>query len=56
MSGYSRSVASALFCALLLTTVYLADAAACSCQYGGAPVRQEYWRTDVVFAASNTRR
>jgi hypothetical protein len=52
MSGLSRSLASALFCALLLTTVFLADAAACTCQYGGAPVCQDYWRTDLVFAGT----
>lgn len=49
MSGYSRSVASVLFCVLLLTTVFIADVAACSCQDGGASPCQEYWRTDVVF-------
>jgi hypothetical protein len=52
MSGYSRSVVSALFCVLLLTTVFLGAAAACTCQYGGAPVCQDYWRTDVVFAGT----
>jgi hypothetical protein len=52
MSGYLRSGVSALFCVLLLTTVFLGAAAACTCQYGGAPVCQDYWRTDVVFAGT----
>jgi hypothetical protein len=52
MSGYLRSLALAFFCVLLHTTVFLTDAAACSCQYGGAPVCQDYWRTDVVFAGT----
>src|SRR5262245_1382291 len=52
MSGCSRYVVSAIFCVLLLTTVFLGAAAACACQYGGEPVCQEYWRTDVVFAGT----
>ncbi len=52
MSGYSRFIMSALFCVVLLMTVFTDDAAACSCQYGGTPPCQEYWKTDVVFAGT----
>src|SRR5262245_35771043 len=52
MSGYSRTVLSVLFCILLLTTIFIYDVAACSCQYGGASPCQEYWSTDVVFTGT----
>src|SRR5262249_2290296 len=49
-SGYSRFIISALFCVALFMTVFIDDGVACSCQYGGTPPCQEYWKTDVVFA------
>lgn len=52
MKGGSRSIVFLLFCALLLTTIFANDAAACSCRFGGEPVCQEYSRTDIVFAGT----
>jgi 5-hydroxyisourate hydrolase-like protein (transthyretin family) len=52
MRGDSHSVVFVLFCALLLTTIFADDAAACVCRFGGEPVCQEYSRTDIVFAGT----
>ena len=54
MSKFLRSALRSAFCVALFAFVCAAEAAACSCAFGGGAVCQEFWNMDAVFAGTVT--